>query len=149
MKTVFWIGCLSCLLGVMPTVVQAQEYWGAYAEGGKYWEGGEAFGLAWNFPSPERAINSAIKECLKHRQCAANGVHKLHVFSTSAKKNKRPARFSTNYGPQKGIFWKWRCIAIEGLGNDYQAAFGNTKSEARAEHRGKQDYIETVECNAH
>lgn len=94
------------------TVAQAREFWGAYAEGGEYWSGGEAYGLSWNYPSQDAAIDAAVAECMKHDTCTDHGVHKLNVFSTSASTGGSDYR-----EPEHGYLVRARCIAIEGTGN--------------------------------
>ena len=135
-------------LALMPMSTLAAPLWGAYAEGGEYWAGGEAFGLAWNYPSGKEAAGAAIRLCRDEPQCARHGVHKLRVFSTGANTGADNYTSMMHKG-MEGILVRHRCIAIEGLAEDFQAGFGDTEGEAIYDiSGGKRDHIEQVACNA-
>ena len=111
---------------------EVREYWGAYVEAGKYWERGEVVGVSWDHPSPEEALNRAIKECLKQPRCV--DIHEYDVFSTSLEKGydyDRSDVFHTDYGNIEAGLSKNLCIALGCGGGDCQEAYGATKYEAR------------------
>ena len=132
------------------------ELWGAYVEAGEYWgEGGEVYGLTWNYPSPEAAIVEATRLCrYEYWRCIEPGIHKYFVFSTSAGRinshmagDYSMAFFSTKYGTHEVFVWIDRCIAVEHSAGDYQASTGRSKQDA-INNSYIHDNIETVQCNA-
>ena len=94
---------------------EVREYWGAYVEAGDYWPTGQVYGVSWNYPSPEEALNRAMEECLKQPRCV--DIHDYNVFSTSLEKGYDSERgkhrsdvFHTDYGNIKANLNKVLCI---------------------------------------
>ena len=78
--------------GTQPSVTPGpREYWGPYIEAGDYSVGPQGFGMVWNYPDPQSAIEAALGECKKaasHEECGGSDLtrpygFKYWLFSTS------------------------------------------------------------------
>ena len=148
MKTTYPLICAGIILtAVMSTSAQEREWWGAYAEGGEYWGDGEAYGAVWNFANMEATIEGAVEMCMKRPQCAKHGVHKIRVFSSSARVGSEGYK-EFSYGRWDAVLLHGRCIAVEGSAGDYQVRVGDSERDA-IESFGEEyrDTIVDVHCN--
>ena len=139
---------LALTLAAIPLSTLADALWGAYAEGGLYWSGGEAIGYAWNYTTGSDAMVAAIERCHQEPPCAEHGIHKIRMFSSGADTGQGNFKVLSVESDVDVTIARFRCIAIEGLGRDFQVAFGNTETDAiNAFGESRRHHVEHVVCN--
>ena len=113
------------------------DSWGAYAEAGTIPLANQGFGLVWNRPTAERALDHAVAKCVEGGYPREECTELLIVFSLSL----TPGTQRTDFGPYRDVgTYATRCIAVTQHWDDIWHTAVNSKEEARA-------YIEKWERN--